>query len=55
MYSMSMPRASLVAGARIRIRDAEWVIGHVERNSVSGVGDDPRVIFLVRQGNREAP
>ena len=27
---------SLVAGARIRVRDAEWVVGHVERNSVSG-------------------
>lgn len=31
-----MSKASLVAGARIRVRDAEWVIGHVERNAVSG-------------------
>jgi hypothetical protein len=29
-------RGSLVAGARIRVRDAEWVVGHVERNPVSG-------------------
>ena len=33
---LEMPRGSLVAGARIRVRDAEWVVGHVERNSVSG-------------------
>jgi len=25
-----------VAGARIRVRDAEWVVGHVEKSSVSG-------------------
>ena len=31
-----MARGSLVAGARIRVRDAEWVVGHVERNAVSG-------------------
>lgn len=31
-----MSRGSLVAGARIRVRDAEWVVGHVERNSISG-------------------
>jgi superfamily II DNA or RNA helicase len=31
-----MSRGSLVAGARIRVRDAEWVVGHVERGSVSG-------------------
>jgi superfamily II DNA or RNA helicase len=29
-------RGSLVAGARIRVRDAEWVVGHVERGSISG-------------------
>ncbi|KQP00291.1 hypothetical protein ASF32_13715 [Methylobacterium sp. Leaf91] len=29
-------RASLVAGARIRVRDAEWVVRHIERNAVSG-------------------
>ncbi|KQO61812.1 DEAD/DEAH box helicase [Methylobacterium sp. Leaf88] len=33
---MSLPKASLVAGARIRVRDTEWVISHVERNAVSG-------------------
>jgi superfamily II DNA or RNA helicase len=31
-----MARGSLVAGARVRIRDAEWVVGHVEKNSVAG-------------------
>ena len=31
-----MARGSLVAGARIRVRDAEWVVGHVERNAISG-------------------
>ena len=31
-----MARGSLVAGARIRVRDAEWVVGHVEKNSISG-------------------
>lgn len=31
-----MARGALVAGARIRVRDAEWVVGHVERSSVSG-------------------
>src|SRR5271157_6365300 len=31
-----MAKGSLVAGARIRVRDAEWVVGHVEKNSVSG-------------------
>ena len=31
-----MARGALVAGARIRVRDAEWVVGHVERNSISG-------------------
>ncbi len=31
-----MAHGSLVAGARIRVRDAEWVVGHVEKNSVSG-------------------
>jgi hypothetical protein len=31
-----MAHGSLVAGARIRVRDAEWVVGHVERNSISG-------------------
>ncbi|MGU3476568.1 helicase-related protein [Methylobacterium sp. D48H] len=31
-----MPRGSLVAGARIRVRDAEWVVSHIDRNAVSG-------------------
>ncbi|MHC2674484.1 hypothetical protein ACVI1J_006647 [Bradyrhizobium diazoefficiens] len=31
-----MARGALVAGARVRIRDAEWVVGHVEKNSVAG-------------------
>ena len=31
-----MARGSLVDGARIKVRDAEWVVDHVERNSVSG-------------------
>jgi superfamily II DNA or RNA helicase len=31
-----MTQGSLVAGARIKVRDADWVIGHVERNSTSG-------------------
>ena len=31
-----MAQGSLVAGARVWVRDAEWVVGHVERNSVSG-------------------
>ncbi|PJR10676.1 DEAD/DEAH box helicase [Sinorhizobium meliloti] len=31
-----MARGSLVAGARIRVRDAEWVVGLVEPNPLSG-------------------
>jgi hypothetical protein len=31
-----MAKGSLVAGARIRVRDAEWVVGYIERNSVAG-------------------
>jgi superfamily II DNA or RNA helicase len=31
-----MARGSLVAGARIRVRDAEWVVGHVEPSPLSG-------------------
>lgn len=31
-----MSRGSLVAGARIRVRDAEWVVAHVDLNPVSG-------------------
>ena len=31
-----MAQGSLVAGARVWVRDAEWVVGHVERNSLSG-------------------
>jgi superfamily II DNA or RNA helicase len=29
-------RGSLVAGARIRVRDSEWVVAHVERSPTSG-------------------
>jgi superfamily II DNA or RNA helicase len=31
-----MATGALVAGARIRVRDAEWVVAHVERNAASG-------------------
>jgi hypothetical protein len=31
-----MPQSALVAGARIRVRDAEWVVAHVERSATSG-------------------
>jgi superfamily II DNA or RNA helicase len=31
-----MAKGSLVAGARIKVRDAEWVVGHVERGTSSG-------------------
>jgi hypothetical protein len=29
-------QGSLVAGARIRVRDSEWVVGHVDRSATSG-------------------
>ena len=31
-----MTAGALVAGARIRVRDAEWVVGHVDRTAASG-------------------
>ncbi|QRM36033.1 DEAD/DEAH box helicase [Microvirga sp. VF16] len=31
-----MTRGSLVAGARIRVRNAEWVVGHVDPSPLSG-------------------
>src|SRR5215831_3262138 len=31
-----MAQGALVAGARIRVRDAEWVVGHVDRSSTAG-------------------
>ena len=58
-----MARGSLVAGARIRVRDAEWVVGHVERNPVSGriihatglsgiVRDKPAIFVQSVEGQR---
>jgi superfamily II DNA or RNA helicase len=50
-----MARGSLVAGARIRVRDAEWVVGHVERGvsgaivhavGLSGIVRDKNAIFV---------
>jgi hypothetical protein len=29
-------QGSLVAGARIRVRDSEWVVAHVDRSATSG-------------------
>jgi hypothetical protein len=29
-------QGSLVAGARIRVRDSEWVVAHVDRSAMSG-------------------
>src|SRR5215469_15523140 len=31
-----MAQGALVAGARVRVRDAEWVVAHVSRSATSG-------------------
>jgi hypothetical protein len=59
-----MARGSLVAGARIRVRNAEWVVGQVDRRStagaivhavgLSGIVRDKNAIFVESVERRQA-